>query len=114
MTRTHRFTAFALAGVLGVSMLAAPLTARASEEGRRNTAIALGAAAVVGLLLATNHRHHDVCVVPGPVYPVPVYNRYDDVQVRYHRDSGRDDWRSGRDDHFRYQGGWDHGQRDRR
>lgn len=44
MTLRNRTIALGIAGVVGVSFLAIPQSAKASEEGRRNTALALGAA----------------------------------------------------------------------
>lgn len=44
MTLTTKIAAFAAAGALGLGLVAMPPTATASEEGRRNTAYALGAA----------------------------------------------------------------------
>ena len=43
MQKKTRFFAGALAGLFFVGTLAAPIAARASEEGRRNTALGLGA-----------------------------------------------------------------------
>jgi hypothetical protein len=44
MTVRNRIIGFTMAGLLSVSFLALPQAAKASEEGRRNTALALGAA----------------------------------------------------------------------
>jgi|SRR5579871_5748820 len=50
MKRIHSITALALTGVVGLSVLTAPIAASASEAGKRNTAIGLGAAAAALLL----------------------------------------------------------------
>ncbi len=44
MQKKTRFLAGTLAALFFAGMLAAPIAAKASEEGRRNTALALGAA----------------------------------------------------------------------
>jgi hypothetical protein len=58
MKRVHTITALALTGALGLTTIFAPVAANASEEGSRNTAIALGVTALA-LLLTQNHGHHD-------------------------------------------------------
>ena len=60
MKRLHSLTAIALTGMVGFTSICAPLAARASEEGKRNTAIGLGIAATALLLTQRNN-------VPGLV-----------------------------------------------
>ncbi|HZO90021.1 MAG TPA: hypothetical protein VFB38_16955 [Chthonomonadaceae bacterium] len=123
MNRTHRLTALALAAVMGVGIVTAPLAARASEQGRRNTAIALGAAAV-GLLLTQKNKLPGIVAGVGAAYAYKRYNDavsdrhrrereygyYDDNdyyrqdRYRYHRDRndyGDYDDRNYRDDNYR-------------
>ncbi len=83
-----RLTALTLSGLMGISILSAPIAARASEEGRRNTAYALGAVAF-GLLLSQHHSDHhnrrryeqDNCG-----YIQHDYMRYDEDQFRCNHD----------------------------
>lgn len=82
MQRTHRLAAFALTGVLGIGLLMPSLTARASEEGKRNTAIGLGAAAL-GLLLTQRNKVPGVIAAAGAAY---AYEQYDQSIRDRHRD----------------------------
>jgi hypothetical protein len=99
MNRTHRFTALALVAALGIGMVSLPITARASEEGKRNTAIALGAAAV-GLLLTQKNKVPGIIAGVGAAY---AYKKYDDSVRDRHRREQRygynDDYRRNRDDY---------------
>ena len=115
MKRTYRFTAVALAAAFGIGIMSAPIAARASEEGKRNTAIALGAAAA-GLLLTQKNKLHGLVAAGAAAY---AYKQYDDsVKDRHRREreygydryndrySNRDDYRyndryNNRDD-YRY------------
>ena len=54
MLRIPRFTGIALAALVTFSSVVAPMAAQASEEGRRNTTYALGAAAAALLLTQKN------------------------------------------------------------
>jgi len=76
MKVTHRFTAAALTAVLGAGILAAPLAAQASEEGRKNTAIGLGAAAAY-LLLTQKDKVPGLIAGAGAAY---AYKKYDDAR----------------------------------
>jgi hypothetical protein len=99
MNQTPRFTALALVAALGVGMVSLPITARASEEGKRNTAIALGAAAV-GLLLTQKNKVPGIVAGVGAAY---AYKKYDDSVRDRHRREQRygynDDYRRDRDNH---------------
>jgi hypothetical protein len=107
MKRLHSLSAIALTGLVGFSSVCAPLAAHASEEGKKNTAIALGAAAV-GLLLTQKNKLPGLVAAGGAAYAYSEYEKdhrnrdrygYDD---RYRSDDryGRDDYRS-RDDRSR-------------
>ena len=76
MKVTHRFTAAALTAVLGAGILAAPLSAHASEEGRKNAAIGLGAAAAY-LLLTQKDKVPGLIAGAGAAY---AYKKYDDAR----------------------------------
>ncbi len=82
MKRTHSIAAIALTGLVGVSALSAPIAASASENGKKNTAIALGAAAL-GLLLTQHNKLPGIVAAGGAAYAYSQYNK--DVQNR-HRD----------------------------
>jgi hypothetical protein len=66
------------------SALAVPAAARASEEGRRNTTLALGAGAAY-LLLTQKNKLPGIAAAAGTAY---AYKRYDD-SVRARRDRDR-------------------------
>lgn len=112
MTFPHRVIPTALTLVFGVGLLLTPLGARASEEGRRNMALALGAAA--GVLLATQkNKTPGIIAALGAAYAYKTYDdairerhkrerygyyddyRYDRYDYRYDRDrrDWRDEWR---------------------
>ncbi len=83
-TRTTQWTAMALVATLGAGMILTPLTARASEEGRKNTALGLGAAAVA-LLLTQRNKLPGILAAGGAAY---AYSRYDDdVRNRHRREN---------------------------
>lgn len=81
MRLSQRMTAGALTLVIGLGMFALPMNARASEEGRRNTALALGAAAA-GLLLTQRNKLPGVVAAAGAAY---AYSRYQDRVNQRHR-----------------------------
>lgn len=121
MTRTMnslRLTASAIAFVAGATVLAAPVRARASEEGRRNTTLALGAAAAA-LLLTQNNKLPGIVAGAGAAYAYSRYNdsvkdrrdREDYYYGRYSRDRYGD--RYDRDD-YRYDNRYDRNRRDDR
>ena len=83
MKRIQHTTAFALAGLFGLSTLSLPVAARASEEGKRNTAIGLGAAAVA-LLLTQKNKLPGIVAAGGAAYAYSQYNS--DVQDRHRRE----------------------------
>lgn len=93
MTRFQTsITALALTGAVGFSGIVAPVAAGASEEGKRNTAIALGALAV-GVLLSQQNHHNDYCD-DGSYRRTDVY-----YNNSYQYDTGRNDYsRCDRDD----------------
>ena len=116
MKLTYRLTAAALALTIGAGVLATPIAASASEEGRRNTMLGLGAAAAA-LLLTQKNKVPGIIAGAGAVY---AYKRYQDSvndrhdRYRYYGDysdrSRRDDWRDRRDDRYDRRDDW----RDRR
>ena len=76
MRLNHRFTAAALTAVFGAGILSAPAIAGASEEGRKNTAIGLGAAAAY-LLLTQKDKVPGLIAGAGAAY---AYKKYDDAK----------------------------------
>lgn len=102
MKRSNRIAALALAAALGIGTLFAPAAARASEEGKRNTAIALGAAAA-GLLLTQKNKLPGLVAAGAAAY---AYKKYDDSVRARHRwegDYGYNDNRYNRN-YDRYRG----------
>ena len=106
MNSRTRLSFAALASVFAVSILVLPVSARASEEGRRNTALGLGAAAAY-LLLTKRDKVPGLVAAGAAAY---AYKRYDD-SFRERKDRERywgyrygDDryYRSGRYDDDRY------------
>ncbi len=96
MKYTSRYMSLALAAIVGFGPLCLPVAAHASEEGKRNTAIGIGAAAV-GLLLTQKNKLPGVVAAAGAAY---AYSQYDkDVKNRHNRDRyyGYDDSRSNSD-----------------
>lgn len=81
MKLSQRMTAGALTLVIGLGMFALPMNARASEEGRRNTALALGAVAA-GLLFTQRNKLPGVVAAAGAAY---AYSRYQDGVNQRHR-----------------------------
>lgn len=67
MKTARRITACALALALGIPLCLLPVTARASEEGQRNTAIGLTAAAAA-LLLTQKNKLPGIVVGAGAAY----------------------------------------------
>jgi hypothetical protein len=92
MKLTHRLTAGALTIALSAGIALMPVSARASEEGRRNTALGLGAAAAY-LLLKEKNTTLGLGAAAGAAY---AYKRYNDKVQERRRDDrygyyGRDD-----------------------
>ena len=83
MKRLHSLTAIALTGMVGFTSICAPLAARASEEGKRNTALGLGAAAIA-LLLTQKNKLPGLVVAGGAAYAYSQADRY-----RHNRDYNR-------------------------
>jgi hypothetical protein len=81
MQLTHRLTAAAVTLIVSASALLLPLSARASEEGRRNTALGLGAAAAY-LLLTQKNKTAGIVAGLGAAY---AYKRYNDSVRDRHR-----------------------------
>lgn len=115
MNRTRRITAGVMTLTIAASLFIAPIAAQASEEGRRNTAIAIGAVAL-GLLLTQHNGGHDRDDYRDRWDRRDNfgYNRwgqegYDRDDRRNDRDRDRDDhnWNSSNDRNDRY----DHNQR---
>ena len=83
MKISQRLTAGAITLVMGLGLFAIPTSARASEEGRRNTAIGLGVAAGA-LLLTQKNKIPGIAVAAGAAY---AYTRYQDkVNDRHKRE----------------------------
>ncbi len=83
MQRNHRILAALLVPAFFVTTLAAPLSARASEEGKRNTAIGLGAGAAA-LLLGSKNKLPGLLAAGGAVYAYSQYER--DINRRHQRE----------------------------
>jgi hypothetical protein len=119
MKRIQHITAFAFAGLFGLGTLSLPLAAQASEEGKRNTAIGLGAAAVA-LLLTQRIKLPGIVAAGGAAYAYSQYNN--DVQGRHRRERDgyydypqQSDYRYGHSNSDRYheEGGYRVHQEDR-
>jgi hypothetical protein len=102
MSFPYRLAMTTLVLVFGTGLLLAPLGARASEEGRRNTALALGTAAGV-LLVTQKNKTPGILAALGAAY---AYKTYDDaIRERHKRERygyyddryDRYDYRYGRD-----------------
>jgi len=99
----------ALAGLFGGGLLAVPGMARASEEGRRNTALGLGAAAAY-LLITQKNKVPGIAAAAGAAY---AYKRYEDArndrrrQDRYGAYDYRSDRWDDRCDRDRYESSYD-------
>ena len=93
MKTTNKITAAMLALTITAGTLIAPITANASEEGKRNTAIGIGALAV-GLLLTQKNKLPGIVAAGGAAY---AYSQYD-ASVRNRRHRENDDWRYDRGD----------------
>jgi hypothetical protein len=84
MQKTHTITAGALALLLGVGLIAAPLSAQASEEGHRNTTYALGA--LSAFLLATQkNKLPGLLAAGGAAYAYTQWDR--SIQERHAREA---------------------------
>jgi hypothetical protein len=83
MLRASRYTAAALAGLIGFGSVVAPVAAQASEEGKRNTTYALGAAAAA-LLLTQKNKLPGALAAGGAIY---AYSQYqNDINKRHKRE----------------------------
>lgn len=82
MQRNQSFMAAALATAFLGTALVAPLNARASEEGKRNTAIGLGAASAA--LLFSGHTLPGVLAAGGAAYAYGQYQHSIDARHRRH------------------------------
>lgn len=128
MKLAHRITALAVAAGIGLSIMVVPSAARASEEGRRNTALGLGAAAAA-LLLGQRDKTAGVIAAVGAAYAFSQVERdhhrwgrdryrYDDRYSDSYYDGGYNDRYYGGGYNDRYYGGgyssgYDRDQRDR-
>jgi hypothetical protein len=83
MKRIQHITALALTSIMGLSTLSLPLVARASETGKRNTALGIGAAAIA-LLLTQKNKLPGLLTAGGAAYAYSQYNN--DVQARHRRE----------------------------
>ena len=83
MQRNNRFMAAAMLTVFMGSALVAPFAAQASEEGKRNTTYALGAAAAA-LLLTQKNKLPGLLAAGGTVY---AYSQLqNDINKRHRRE----------------------------
>jgi hypothetical protein len=95
MKRNTRITAVALVAAFMGTTLIAPLAANASEEGRRNTAYALGAASVA-LLLTQKNKLPGILAGAGAVYAYGELQK--DISKRHQEERAwayRNDYRRG-------------------
>jgi hypothetical protein len=83
MQRAHRFTGFALAGLIAIGSVVSPMAAQASEEGKRNTTYGLGAAAAA-LLLTQKNKLPGLLAAGGAVYSYSQLNN--DINKRHKRE----------------------------
>jgi hypothetical protein len=83
MLRNHRVIAAVLATAFIGSTLAAPIAVKASEEGRRNTALGLGAAAAA-LLFTQKNKLPGALAGAGAVYAYSQYQK--DINNRHKRE----------------------------
>jgi len=83
MLRPHSFIAAALAVACLATTLALPISARASEEGKRNTTLGLGAAAAA-LLLTQKNKLPGLLAAGGAVYAYTQYQN--DINKRHQRE----------------------------
>lgn len=81
LNRNHRRTAGLLTATFVAGVVAAPLAASASEEGRKNTALGLGALAA-GLLLTQKNKLPGIVAAGAAAY---AYKRYDDDLKHRHQ-----------------------------
>lgn len=85
MKTTTRFAALTLSLTLGTGIATLPLAARASEEGKRNTALALGATAAA-LLLTQKNKLPGIVAAGAAVVAVTQLGH--DRRDRYRHDDG--------------------------
>ncbi len=83
MVRVPRFTGIALAALVTFSSVVAPIAAQASEEGKRNTTYALGAAAAA-LLITQKNKLPGLVAAGGTVYAYSQLQR--DIDSRHRRE----------------------------
>src|SRR2546422_11769595 len=84
MKRAHRWTAAAVAFIIGAGILTMPMAAQASEEGRRNPAIGLGALAA-GLLLTQKNKLPGIIAGVGAAVAYGNYQKKVDERHRWDR-----------------------------
>lgn len=82
MITNKSVTAIGVLAAIVATTLAAPLTARASEEGKRNTTLGLGAGAAA-LLLTQKNKLPGALVGAGAVYSAVSLNN--DINKRHQR-----------------------------
>lgn len=83
MNRVNRLTAWGLALTLGAGIVATPIAARASEEGQRNTALGLSAAAAA-LLLTQKNKLPGIIAGAGAAYAWK--KNQDSIEARHRRE----------------------------
>jgi hypothetical protein len=89
MKRHFGLIATTLAGMMVWTSVVAPSMARASEEGKKNTAIALGVGAAV-LLLTQKNKTAGIVTAIGAAAAYKSYD--DDVKARHRREQERDQY----------------------
>ena len=106
MKTTNKITAGLLALTITAGTLIAPVTANASEEGKRNTAIGIGALAL-GLLLTQKNKLPGIVAAGGAAY---AYSQYDaSVRNRHRREDNGYYYRNDNHD-YRNQDGYRYGE----
>ena len=84
MTIAQRLTSVGVALSIGFGAIVAPGAAMASEEGKKNTALGIGAAAAA-LLLTQKNKLPGIVAAAGAAY---AYKKYDDdVRSRHRREN---------------------------
>jgi hypothetical protein len=122
MKLSQRLTAAAIAITIGASLVMMPTQAKASQEGRRNTALAIGAAALALIISQSGKHHRDRDYYSDYRYDNQYSRRYDDDcrdnDRRYYQNTRyRDDYRYDRYDRYdrgdyrysRYDDAWNRG-----
>ena len=92
MIQKYRFISLITLPAIAASIVLAPFAAYASEEGKRNTTIALGAASAA-LLLTQKNKLPGALVGAGAVYSYTQYEK--DINRRHRRAAYHSGYRKG-------------------